>query len=182
MSRIGKKPIYLPAGVTVELKDAVLIVKGAKGELTLSIPEVIQVAEKTTEEEKPYLEVAVEGPEHSAIWGTYRALISNMTIGVTEAWTKELELNGVGFRMNLQGKTLVMNLGFSHEIKYELPEGIDASIENNVLTLKSIDKQLVGKVASEIRAFKKPEPYKGKGFRYIDEVIRRKAGKTAKAE
>jgi large subunit ribosomal protein L6 len=183
MSRIGKKPIYLASGVTTELKDSMLTVKGAKGELVLNIPEVVQVAEKITEEDKKsYLEVTVTGSEHSALWGTYRALIANMITGVTEGWTKILELNGVGFRMNLQGKTLVMNLGFSHEVKYELPGNVEGSVEGNTLTLTSIDKQSVGKVASEIRAFKKPEPYKGKGFKYHDEVIRRKAGKTAKAE
>ena len=116
------------------------------------------------------------------MWGTTRALLTNMIAGVTTGWSKSLELNGVGFKMEVKGSLLKMRLGFSHEIEYNLPEGIVATIENNILTISGIDRQRVGQTSAEIRAFKKPEPYKGKGFRYTDEVIRRKAGKAAKTE
>lgn len=190
MSRIGKKPVYIPEGVTVTIADEVIVVKGPKGELSRTINPQTSVTQKSGEagsgsagEARPYLEVTVtDEKENAAIWGTMRSHIANMVQGVTEGWSKALELNGVGFRMNLQGKKLVMGLGFSHEVEYQVPEGIDASIEGNVLTIVGADKEIVGKVASEIRAFKKPEPYKGKGFRYTDEIIRRKAGKAAKAE
>jgi len=183
MSRIGKKPIYLPDSVTVTVADGVATVKGPKGELTRQMHEAVSVETKQDDEGKTYLAVKVKDvAEDTAIWGTFRAHFANMVHGVTEAWSKQLELNGVGFRMNVAGKTLKMSLGFSHEVVYELPEGIEATVEGNVLTIAGINKDVVGKVAAEIRALKKPEPYKGKGFRYTDEQIIRKAGKTAKAD
>lgn len=182
MSRIGKKLIILPAGVTVDIKDQNITVKGPKGELSLQLHSHANVAQETTEKGEVLAVAVLDGHEDSAIWGTMRALIANLVKGVTEGFTKKLELNGVGFRMNLQGKVLTMSLGFSHEVKYQLPENIEASIEGNVLTLTSTDAQVVGQTAAEIRLLKKPEPYKGKGFKYSDEVVRRKVGKAAKSD
>ncbi|MDA0208097.1 MAG: 50S ribosomal protein L6 [bacterium] len=181
MSRIGNKPVFFE-GAEAALNADMLTVKGSKGELTLTIPAEIKVEITETEEGKKVLNVARHETGSSAIWGTYRALIQNMVTGVTKGWTKVLELNGVGFKMALQGKTLVMSLGFSHEVRYELPASVDAVVEGMKLTLTSIDKQLIGQTAAEIRSLKKPEPYKGKGFKYDHEVIRRKAGKAAKGE
>ncbi len=183
MSRIGKKPVYITNGVSVTVTDTDVTVKGPKGELKRLLTPQVHIEQKKTEEGNEYLEVTVQDEKNNkAIWGTIRAHLENMVKGVSEGWTKELELNGVGFKMNLQGKKLVLSLGFSHEIEYMITDGIDASIEGNILTISGTDKELVGKTASEIRAFKKPEPYKGKGFRYTDEIIKRKAGKAAKAE
>ncbi len=183
MSRIGKKIIALSNGVEANITEGRISIKGPKGELSRELHSEIVVLEKENEDGGKYLEVELaDGSENKAIWGTMRAHLANMVQGVTEGWSKTLELSGVGFRMNLAGKTLKMNLGFSHEVNYDIPEGIDANIEGMTLTISGLDKELVGKVASEIRAFKKPEPYKGKGFRYSDEVIRRKVGKAAKAE
>jgi large subunit ribosomal protein L6 len=183
MSRIGKKPVFLPQGVTATIQNGVVTMKGPKGELSLSLHAHAMVS--TTEEEgKVRLDVTVQDPERAdrAVWGTMRALLSQMATGVSEGYTKALELNGVGFKMNVQGTTLVLSLGFSHEIKFALPSGIAAKIEQNVLTISGADAALVGKIAAEIRSLKKPEPYKGKGFRYTDEIIRRKAGKASKSE
>lgn len=168
----------VPAGVTVAVDGDVVLVKGPKGELTLRLHPHAHVTQTENQ-----IDVTVDDGdrEDRAIWGTMRALLAQLVKGVTEGFTKALELNGVGFRMNLQGSTLVMNLGFSHEVRYELPKTVAAKVEGNVLTLTSADNALVGQVAAEIRALKKPEPYKGKGFRYTDEVIRRKAGKAAKS-
>ncbi|MBU4315017.1 50S ribosomal protein L6 [Patescibacteria group bacterium] len=179
MSRIGKKLISLPEAVTISVAGNQLSVKGPKGELSLEIPKVIDVS--VDDEAKA---VVVNAPKdgNSAIWGTTRANVANMIIGVSTGWSKSLELQGVGYRMELRGKKVVMRLGFSHEVEYDLPEGIDGKIEGAVLTIDGIDRQLVGQVASEIRSLKKPEPYKGKGFRYKDEIVRRKAGKAAKSE
>lgn len=182
MSRIGKKPVLLPAGVTTTVNAGVVTVKGPKGELTLPIPEGVSVMEATGEK-GAVLEVTVQDPDlFAAIWGTTRAHLQNMVKGVTEGWTKQLELNGVGYRMNLSGTTLTLNLGFSHDVKYPIPAGVKAELKDNVLTLSGASRQEVGAVAAEIRAMKKPEPYKGKGFKYVGEVIRRKLGKQAKSE
>ncbi len=183
MSRIGKKPVFLPSGVTATIDAGVVMVKGPKGELSLNLhPHT--TATLSIEEGKEQIDVTVKDPEREdrAIWGTMRALIAQKVIGVSEGYSKALELNGVGFKMNVQGTTLVFALGFSHEVKFVLPAGITAKIETNVLTISGADAEVVGKVAAEIRAMKKPEPYKGKGFRYTDEVIRRKAGKAAKSD
>lgn len=188
MSRIGKKPVILPAGVTAAIAqnmDATTVtVKGPKGELALALHPHASVEQKKDDEGRDYLDVTViDGEkEDRAMWGTMRALLAQMVEGVTTGFTKALELNGVGFKMNLQGTTLVMSLGFSHDVRYEIPKEITAKIEQNVLTLTSANLPLLGQVAAEIRALKKPEPYKGKGFRYTDEVIRRKAGKASKSE
>ncbi len=183
MSRIGKKPVFLPAGVTATIQGENVLVKGPKGELALQLHPHAHAA-VTDEDGQVRVDVTVNDPavEDRAIWGTMRALLAQMVKGVTEGYVKVLELNGVGFKMNLQGRTLVSSLGFSHEMRYELPPLLEAKVDNNVLTLTSIDAELVGRVAAEIRAQKKPEPYKGKGFKYNDEIIRRKAGKAAKSE
>jgi large subunit ribosomal protein L6 len=183
MSRIGKKPVFLPSGVTATIDAGVVTVKGPKGELSLTLHPRAMAA-LSTEEGKEQINVTVKDPEREdrAIWGTMRALIAQKVIGVSEGYSKALELNGVGFKMNVQGSTLVLALGFSHEVRFDLPAGISAAITTNVLTISGIDAEVVGKVAAEIRAMKKPEPYKGKGFRYTDEVIRRKAGKAAKSD
>jgi len=182
MSRIGKKIVPILAGVTIDLKDDQVVVKGPKGELTLQLNSRVKVEKQATDDGEALVVVPVDDQEDKAIWGTMRSHLMNMVQGVTEGWSKALELNGVGYKMNLAGKNLKLSLGFSHDIDYAIPEGIEASIENNILTISGADRQLVGQVAAEIRAFKKPEPYKGKGFRYTDEVVRRKVGKAAKAE
>ncbi|MFA5946501.1 MAG: 50S ribosomal protein L6 [Patescibacteria group bacterium] len=184
MSRIGKKPVFLPAGVTAEIANDKVTVKGPKGALTLALHAHAHVAQSADSTGMAQLDVTVNDPENDdrAIWGTMRALLNKMVKGVTEGYAKTLELNGVGFKMNLKGKGLLMSLGFSHDVEYELPEGVVAKIEGNVLTLSGIDAEAVGRAAAEIRSLKKPEPYKGKGFKYSDEVIRRKAGKAAKSE
>jgi len=183
MSRIGKKPIFLPASVTATIAGSTVSAKGPNGELSLVLhPHA--TATLSVNEGVSQIDVTVNDPdrEDRAIWGTTRALLAQLITGVSTGFAKSLELNGVGFKMNLQGTTLVLSLGFSHEVKFELPAGISAKIEGNVLTISGASAALVGKIASEIRAKKKPEPYKGKGFRYTDEIIRRKAGKASKSE
>jgi len=183
MSRIGKKPIFLPAGVTAEVKAHEVIIKGPKGTLQLTLHPHASVAQSTGEK-GAQLDVTVLDPEGDdrAVWGTMRALTAQMVKGVTEGYVKTLELNGVGFKMAIKGQGLNMSLGFSHDVDYALPAGVTAKIEANVLTLSGVDAQAVGRAAAEIRSLKKPEPYKGKGFKYADEIVRRKAGKAAKSE
>ncbi|MFA6071966.1 MAG: 50S ribosomal protein L6 [Janthinobacterium sp.] len=177
MSRIGKKIITIPNGVTVTLDASLITVKGPKGELSQKIhPEVIVT------QDAEGIKVAVKDPEikdQRALWGLFGSLIKNMIIGVTEGYTKSLEVNGVGYKVALQGKKLVLQVGYSHPVEFPLPAGINAVVEGNVIKLDSADKQLVGEMAAQIRKIRKPEPYKGKGIKYTDEVIRRKAGKTA---
>lgn len=183
MSRIGKQPVLLPAGVTATVTQGVVSVTGPKGTLSLALhPHATVTVEG--EAGSQHLAVVVADPvrEDRAVWGTMRALVAQMVKGVTQGYTKSLELNGVGFKMALRGDGLAFSLGFSHEITYALPQGVVATIEGNILKITGADAQAVGRVAAEIRAFKKPEPYKGKGFRYTDEVIRRKAGKAAKGD
>jgi large subunit ribosomal protein L6 len=179
MSRIGKKIIPIPAGVTIALVGSELTVKGPKGTLTYTlVPEVTVVVEDSM------LRVELLKPDAkgvAALWGLTRALINNMVTGVTAGFSKSLEINGVGFKVAQQGRKLVLNVGFSHPVEFALPEGVDASVEKNIITVTGRDRQLVGQVAAEIRAIKKPEPYKGKGIRYTDEVIRRKLGKVMKS-
>lgn len=183
MSRIGKKPVVIPQTVEVTILPDNVTMKGPKGSLTMRLHEHAR-AQVQEEEGQKVLTVTVRDPEREdrAVWGTMRALLAQMLEGVTNGYQKALELNGVGFKMNQKGTDLVLALGFSHEISYPIPAGITATIQGNVLTIAGIDAQLVGRVAAEIRAFKKPEPYKGKGFRYTDEIIRRKAGKAAKGD
>lgn len=183
MSRIGKKPVFIPSGVTATINGDEIVVKGPKGELKMKVHPHASIALSNVEG-ADRLDVTVNDPdrEDRAIWGTTRALLANMIKGVTDGYQKSLELNGVGFKMSLNGSVLNMSLGFSHDVKYDLIPGVSASIQNNVLTISGISSELVGRTAAEIRALKKPEPYKGKGFRYTDEIIRRKAGKAAKGD
>jgi len=179
MSRVGKKTITIPKTVTADIKDGFIKIKGPKGELQTVYPKTVIIQKQEDE-----LAVRVKDEQRKrdrSMWGTYRSLIDNMVIGVTEGFQKQLELNGVGFRAQTQGKTLVLNLGFSHPVEIPFPEGIDMSVEKNIITIAGIDKQLVGETAARIRALKKAEPYKGKGIKYVDEVIRRKAGKVVKS-
>lgn len=180
MSRIGKQLIEIPNGVEVTAVDGVLKVKSSKGELTQSLPEVV-----TINIEGNQATVAIQDTsdhKQNALWGTFASHLKNMVTGLTDGFSKQLEVNGVGYKVALSGKKLTLNLGYSHPIDYQLPAGIDAEVEKNLITIKGIDKQQVGQVASQIRSFRKPEPYKGKGIKYVDEVIRRKAGKAAGSE
>ena len=179
MSRIGRKPIPIPAGVAVTVGERAVEVKGPKGTLIRSIHPAVSVRVDGAE-------VMVDVPhkedkKERALWGTFAAHIRNMIAGVTVPYKKQLEVQGVGFRVALQGKDLKLDIGFSHPVMFVLPTDVTASVEKNVITLESADKECLGKVAAEIRNLKKPEPYKGKGIKYMDEVIRRKAGKAAKA-
>lgn len=179
MSRIGKKPVNIPEGVKAELNTGILSVSGPKGNLTLKIHPRVKLS--LTEKE---ITVDVERKENKrerAMWGLFRALIQNLMDGVTKGFEKKLEVNGVGFKVALQGKKLVLNLGFSHPIEMEVPEGLEVKVEKNTIIISGADKQLVGQFAAEIRELKKPEPYKGKGIKYVDEQILRKAGKVVKA-
>jgi large subunit ribosomal protein L6 len=179
MSRIGKKPVVIPAGVTVDVKENMLKVKGSKGELTLVVHPKVQLEQKDSE-----LLVNVKNPNNKqerALWGLYRALVANTISGVSNGFTKVLEINGVGYKAAVAGKKLTLNLGYSHPIEMEAPAGIDVKVEKNVVTITGIDKQAVGQFAAVIRGMRPPEPYKGKGIKYSDEVIRRKAGKVVKA-
>jgi large subunit ribosomal protein L6 len=176
MSRIGRKPITVPAGVTVEIAGQNVKVTGPKGTLELVILPGIKI-----EQDGSTLNVSktVETPETGRLFGLMRTLVDNMVIGVSQGFTRALEINGVGFRAAVAGDTITLSLGFSHPVIFTLPQGVEAKIEKNVITLTGFDKQLVGQVAANIRALKKPEPYKGKGIKYVEETIRRKAGKTA---
>jgi len=180
MSRIGNSQITIPEGVTVEIKDNVITVKGKLGELTQKIPDFsVKVEEGILSVKRPS-----DAKDHRAKHGLYRALINNMVDGVSKGWTKELELVGVGYRANSQGQKLDLAVGFSHNIVLNIApevtvETISEKGKNPVIKLTSIDKQLIGQVAAKIRAFRKPEPYKGKGIRFVGEQIRRKAGKSA---
>jgi len=179
MSRIGKKPIIIPAGVTVKVAGQQVDVSGPKGSLVGHVH--TQVAIK---QEGQTLLLTVPEPDNNSqrsLWGLSRTLVNNMVVGVTEGYKKQLEINGIGFKAAVQGKDLLLNVGFSHPVVYKAPDGINIAVEKNVISISGIDKQLVGQSAAEIRAIKKPEPYKGKGIKYSDEVIRRKPGKVVKA-
>jgi large subunit ribosomal protein L6 len=180
MSRIGNNPIAIPEGVTVEVKDNVLTVKGKLGELTQEFSGV----SITVEEGNVLVTRPSDSKEHKAKHGLYRSLVSNMVLGVSTGWTKELELVGVGYRASNQGQKLDIALGFSHNIILNVApevkvETISEKGKNPIIKLTSFDKQLVGQVAAKIRAFRKPEPYKGKGVKFVGEQLRRKAGKSA---
>ena len=177
MSRIGKLPIDVPAGVTITVDSDVISVKGPKGELT-----VPHLSDVTVTLEGAQAIVTRKDDERiaKAQHGLQRALLFNAVTGVTKGFEKKLEVNGVGFRVGMSGDTLEMSLGFSHPVKYKAPAGVTITTNKMEITVSGIDKQAVGQVAAEIRALKKPEPYKGKGIKYADEVILRKAGKAGK--
>jgi len=176
MSRIGKQPIQVPENVEVKIEGNLVIVKGPKGELKNQIRQEIKAK---IEENNVKLRPAILNKETQALWGTYRALIANMIEGVTNGFEKKLEIIGVGYKAELKDKNLVLNLGYSHPIEMEAPEGIEFKTERNTIIVSGIDKQLVSQIAANIRAKRKPEPYKGKGVRYEGEIVRRKAGKKA---
>lgn len=177
MSRIGKKIRTLPSGVTAEVKATELLVKGPKGELNQKL--------------HPHISIVVNGAEVSvsvanennkkdrSLWGTFSSILENMIEGVTTGFKKQLEINGVGYKAALKGANLNLEVGFSHPVEVKAVPGVKFSVDKNIITVEGIDKQVVGEMAATIRRIKKPEPYKGKGIKYIDEVIRRKAGKTA---
>ena len=175
MSRIGKKPIQIPKGVTIDLKDDQLSVKGPKGGLQRKIHPKVSLQ---INDDQILVSVEDEGRETRALHGLYGALIANMVTGVSEGFERVLEIVGIGYRAELSGSVATFHLGYSHPIKYELPKGVDAKIEKTKITLTGIDKEVLGMTAAKIRGFRKPEPYKGKGIKYAEEYIRRKAGKT----
>lgn len=177
MSRIGKLPITVPSGVTITIDAGEVTVNGPKGELKQFMVPGIKV---TQDNGQVIVARANDEPLNRSKHGLMRSLINNMVVGVTEGFSKQLEIQGVGFRVALAGRDLKMNLGFSHEVVYTVPEGITATVEQNTITISGISKQQVGQVAAEIRALKKPEPYKGKGIRYVGEHIIRKSGKSGK--
>ena len=177
MSRVGKQPISIPAGVTITVDDNLITVNGPKGSLSqFAMPGI------TVKQEENSISVSRinDEPQNRAKHGLMRSLINNMVNGVVNGFSKDLELQGVGYRVALAGSDLKFNIGFSHEVVYHLPEGITATVEQNNIKISGIDKQRVGQVAAEIRALKKPEPYKGKGIRYVGEHIIRKSGKSGK--
>ena len=184
MSRIGKAPIEIPAGVTVQVKDNVVTVKGPKGELSQEVNPDITVK---VEDGHVVLTRPTDDKEHRAMHGLYRALVHNMVVGVSEGYKKEMELVGVGYRATATGQVLELALGFSHAIYIKLPKEIkvEAKTERNknpLIILESSDKQLLGQVCAKIRSLRKPEPYKGKGLKFVGEIIRRKSGKSANAK
>ena len=178
MSRIGRLPVAIPAGVEVTVADGnVVTVKGPKGTLERALPTELEIKVEDGH-------VVVTRPNDlkriKALHGLTRSLIHNMVVGVSEGYKKELEVNGVGYRAAKQGKKLVLNLGYSHPVEMEDPEGLESKVDGNKITISGIDKEKVGQYAAEIRDKRRPEPYKGKGIKYADEVIRRKVGKTGK--
>ena len=178
MSRIGRLPVVVPAGVTVEVKENnCVVVKGSKGTLERNLPVEMDIKVEDGH-------VVVTRPNDlkkmKALHGLTRTLIHNMVVGVSEGYEKVLEVNGVGYRAQKQGKKLVLSLGYSHQVEMEDPEGVETTVDGNKITVKGISKEKVGQYAAEIREKRRPEPYKGKGIKYADEVIRRKVGKTGK--
>jgi large subunit ribosomal protein L6 len=177
MSRIGKAPIKIPSGVTVNITADSIDVNGSKGALSqFTMPGIIVKQEG----EEVIVTRINDEPEMRSKHGLMRSLVQNMVLGVTEGFEKKLEVNGVGFRVNLAGSDLKFNLGYSHEVNYKVPAGITAKVEQNIVTVNGISKQQVGQAAAEIRALRKPEPYKGKGIKYVGERILRKSGKSGK--
>ncbi len=174
MSKIGKKLIEIPDGVNVLIENGLVKVKGPKGELEYKIPRELKV---TLMENKIAVLPISKSKRTPALWGTIRAVIANMISGVTNGFEKKLEIEGIGFKAQTQGNDLVFNLGYSHQIVFKVPDGIKVDVLKNTITIGGISKELVGQTAANIRALKKPEPYKGKGIRYAGEVIKRKVGK-----
>jgi large subunit ribosomal protein L6 len=177
MSRIGKQPITIPSGVTITVDEQFITVSGPKGTLKqFTMPGVDVVVDGSV---AMVTRINDEAPNRSK-HGLVRTLVNNMVIGVSQGFSKQLELNGVGYRVAVAGAGLKFNIGFSHEVNYALPQGVSATVEQNIITVSGIDKQQVGQAAAEIRALKKPEPYKGKGIKYVGERIIRKSGKSGK--
>jgi len=176
MSRVGKKPVTVANGIDVSLDGTALVAKKGKDEKRLETHGRVEIS--IDGNEVTFAKVG-ETKESAAFWGTYRALFNNIIIGLDQGFKKSLEINGVGYRAAVEGSTLKLQLGFSHPIDYTIPEGVEVKIEKNLIHLSGTDKQTIGQVAAEIRSFRPPEPYKGKGVKYTDEVIIRKAGKSA---
>jgi large subunit ribosomal protein L6 len=176
MSRIGKKPVAIENGINVTLEGTEIVAKKGNVEKRLETHGRVNVK---VEDGQVVFEKIGEDNQSAAYWGTYRSLFNNIVIGLNEGFKKSLEINGVGYRAAIQGKVLNLQLGYSHDINYDIPAGIDIQVEKNVITISGDDKQSVGQVAAEIREFRPPEPYKGKGVKYSDETIIRKAGKSA---
>ncbi|CAA6798939.1 MAG: LSU ribosomal protein L6p (L9e) [uncultured Sulfurovum sp.] len=176
MSRVGKKPVTVANGIDVSVEGTAIVAKKGKDEKRLETHGRVEISIDGTE--VTFGKVG-ESKESAAFWGTYRALFANIIEGLDKGFKKSLEINGVGYRAAVQGQTLNLQLGFSHPIDYAIPEGIEVKVEKNLIHLSGTDKQTIGQVAAEIRSFRPPEPYKGKGVKYTDEVIVRKAGKSA---
>ncbi len=176
MSRIGKRTVTIASGIEVSLDGTILVAK--KGNLEKRLETYGRVGIDINGSEVNFTRVGEE-KQDAAFWGTYRALFNNIIIGLDKGYSKSLEINGVGYRAAIKGKVLNLQLGFSHDINFDIPEGLDIKVEKNIITIKGSDKQVVGQAAAEIRDFRPPEPYKGKGVKYTDEVIIRKAGKAA---
>ncbi|TET89545.1 MAG: 50S ribosomal protein L6 [Sulfurovum sp.] len=176
MSRIGKRPVTVASGIDVSLDGTTLVAKKGNLEKRLETHGRVDISIDGSE-----VTFSRKGEEKqdAAFWGTYRALFNNIIIGLDKGYTKSLEINGVGYRAAVQGKVLNLQLGFSHDINFDIPEGLEIKVDKNIVTINGTDKQAVGQAAAEIRAFRPPEPYKGKGVKYTDEVIIRKAGKAA---
>ena len=174
MSRIGKKPVSIPKGVSAEVKGQTVAVKGPKGRLEVTLADDVAVSMA----DGSVVIATRDTPRAKAMWGMSRSLVQNMVNGVTQGYTERLEIIGVGYRAALQGKNLQLNLGFSHDVIYRIPDGIQIQCEKPTsITITGIDKQKVGQVAAEIRKYRRPEPYKGKGIKYLDEKVQRKEGK-----
>jgi large subunit ribosomal protein L6 len=178
MSRIGKKPVKVPAGVKIEIKNSIIEVTGPKGKLEQKVHPTMKV---TLKENELLVNRPSDAKLYRAIHGTTRAIIANMVKGVTEGFEKTLQIQGVGYRASVSGRKLILQLGFSHPVEFSFPEDVDVSVvpKKNQIVVSGINKQIVGEISSNIRALKKPEPYKGKGIRYLNEYVRRKAGKAA---
>ncbi len=179
MSRIGKQTIEIPQGVTVSMNDGMIVVQGPKGTLERSIHPLVTL---NVADNSVTVDVAnKENKTERSLWGTYASHVKNMVIGVTTGFSKQLEVNGVGYKIAMQGTDIRLDVGYSHPVIFAIPQEIKASTEKNIITLESANKEILGAIAAEIRAVRKPEPYKGKGIKYMEETIRRKAGKAAKA-
>ena len=176
MSRLGKLPVAIPSGVDINNADGVLTVKGPKGTLTRDVHADVSI---TIGDDGVTVSPVKETKLSQALWGTFAAHVNNMITGVTEGFEKKLEIEGVGYRAEMKGRTLVLNVGFSHPVELEVPEGLEAVVEKNVITITGFDKDALGQFAANVRKVKKPEPYKGKGIRYQGEYIIRKQGKKA---
>ncbi|NPA73649.1 MAG: 50S ribosomal protein L6 [Epsilonproteobacteria bacterium] len=177
MSRIGKLPVDIPSGVDVKVEGSKIVFKKDKIQKELDFKDNVVVK---VENNQIVFSPKGDDRQSRAFWGTYRSISHNIIIGITEGFEKKLEINGVGYRASVKGNVLELSLGFSHPVNYEIPKDINITVEKNIITVKGDDKQVVGQVAADIRSFRPPEPYKGKGVKYVDETIIRKAGKTGK--
>ena len=177
MSRVGKEPIVLPKGIEARVSNGVITVKSAKDTKTLDTMDRVNIE---VVDGKIVFGLKGETKQDRAFWGTYRALTNNIVVGLDKGFEKKLEINGVGYRAAVNGNKLEMALGYSHPVIFDIPKGIEMAVDKNVISIKGADRQQVGQVAAVIREFRPPEPYKGKGVKYVDETIRRKAGKTSK--